>query len=69
MRIEQFEDWLLSRKEERIVVVGHSYFFRTMVGISGGMDNVSIWQATLSNDRIWDDVKLIHEGCGGGDFG
>lgn len=69
-RIQQFEEWLLSREEERIVVVGHSNFFRTMLGIvSGGIDNVSFWQATLSKDRVWEGVKLIHEGCGGADFG
>jgi broad specificity phosphatase PhoE len=66
-RIAHFETWLLARTESRIVVVGHSRFFREMLGIDGGMANVSVWRTTLHANRTWTDVTMVEAGCGGAD--
>lgn len=42
VRIKEFEDWLASRPEERVVVVGHSRYFKVMLGAEDVMDNCSI---------------------------
>eukprot|EP01052_Picozoa_sp_SAG31_P005531 SAG31_NODE_244_length_19246_cov_20.233823_9_plen_189_part_00 len=71
LRIARFQDWLLARPERCIVVVGHSAFFRKMVGqqhFPDGFANVSFWKAVLHGDGGWTDVEQIYEGCGGADL-
>lgn len=46
-RIEEFEDFLLNLPEERIVVVGHSQYFRKMLGMDWKFQNCDVWSTTL----------------------
>jgi phosphohistidine phosphatase SixA len=41
-RIREFEDWLDSREEERIIAVGHSRYFKVMLNADEVMDNCSV---------------------------
>ena len=61
IRIKEFENWLDSRKEERIVVVGHSRYFKVMLGADEVMDNCSIIKCSFLSNRKKkkeDDEKL-----------
>ena len=46
-RIEKFKQWLYDRKETFIVVVGHSAFFRDMLGVSVKMKNCEVKRCAL----------------------
>ena len=46
-RIEEFKTWLYDRKENFIVVVGHSAFFRDMLGVSIKMNNCEVKKCSL----------------------
>ena len=61
-RIERFVRWLTSRPERRIVVVGHSAFFRAMLSHEEHFGNCAVWAATLAADGTWSDVQLEHAG-------
>jgi phosphohistidine phosphatase SixA len=47
VRIREFEDWLDSRSEERIVAVGHSRYFQVMLNAEQVMSNCSILKCTF----------------------
>ena len=46
-RIDEFKTWLYDRKENFIVVVGHSAFFRDMLNNSVKMDNCEVKKCSL----------------------
>jgi broad specificity phosphatase PhoE len=47
-RIEQFEQWLESREEDAIVVVGHSVYFKRMLDLPKTFDNCDVWELEYS---------------------
>jgi hypothetical protein len=49
-RILEFQRWLACQKEERIAVVGHSQYFRLMLGMSEKFQNCDIWEAKFISD-------------------
>lgn len=55
-RIAQFEKWLCEQPEKVIVVVGHSQYFKSMLGLDYKFDNCDIWE--LKFDPL---VQLNHE--------
>ena len=46
-RIREFEEWLAKRPEKRIVVVGHSHFFKHMLHSERKMNNVDVCEWTF----------------------
>jgi len=50
-RISEFQRWLALQKEERIAVVGHSQYFRLMLGMSEKFQNCDIWEAKFICDE------------------
>lgn len=48
VRVQAFIDWLVQRPERNIVVVGHSAFFRGLIGTRTGMDNCEVKKVVLS---------------------
>jgi broad specificity phosphatase PhoE len=56
-RIGDFERWLSERDENKIVVVGHSQYFRYMLGTDTMLENCSIIQCTfhphLQGEERW----------------
>ena len=44
-RIEQFQEWIQSRPEDTIVVVGHSVYFKRMLNLPKTFDNCDVWEA------------------------
>jgi hypothetical protein len=75
LRIEEFEEWLDSIQEERICVVGHSQYFKTMLGMSYKFKNCDVWQLTyvprrsinMKENEEYDEgnSKIIQQSLGG----
>eukprot|EP00590_Aulacoseira_subarctica_P010815 CAMPEP_0172421992 /NCGR_PEP_ID=MMETSP1064-20121228/8195_1 /TAXON_ID=202472 /ORGANISM="Aulacoseira subarctica , Strain CCAP 1002/5" /LENGTH=412 /DNA_ID=CAMNT_0013162635 /DNA_START=183 /DNA_END=1421 /DNA_ORIENTATION=+ len=62
IRIEEFEEWLDSVPEERIAIVGHSQYFKTMLGLNYKFKNCDVWQLTYvsrTTPRINDCEKML----------
>ena len=47
-RIERFKHWLAHCDEETIVVVGHSQYFKKMLGRASLMRNCDVWKVTVN---------------------
>jgi phosphohistidine phosphatase SixA len=60
-RIREFESYLASRPEKRVVVVGHCRYFKMMTGSSTLMDNVSALRYTFdpSREEKWQLVEPV----------
>lgn len=43
-RIQEFEMWLQEQPEERIAIVGHSNYFRSMLNLPYKFDNCDVWE-------------------------
>lgn len=71
-RIHLFESWLREFPGEKVVVVGHSQYFKRMLGMPEKMKNCDVWQGTAnfsgSNQGTqemnslcrWCEVRLLH---------
>ena len=46
-RIQELEEWLASRPENTIVLVGHSVYFKRMLNLPETFDNCDVWKATF----------------------
>ena len=66
-RIAEFEIWLSQQPEEVIAVVGHSLYFKNMLGLSTKFKNVDVWSLqfdfTVENSvqRVRQDVSVANE--------
>jgi phosphohistidine phosphatase SixA len=47
-RIDQFQGWLQNQEESKIAIVGHSQYFKTMLGIDFKFGNCDVWQVQYS---------------------
>ena len=54
IRIASFTEWLLSRPESCIVVVGHSAFFRDLLNTKLKLDNCEVRSCVLNRDGTFD---------------
>jgi broad specificity phosphatase PhoE len=69
-RIEHFKRWLATRKEEKILIIGHSQYFKRMLGQTSLMRNCDVWQCNFATDSgidgtakmafEWTDLTLLH---------
>lgn len=46
-RIAEFETWLDNRPETLVFVVGHSHYFREMLGVGFKFANCDVWRSTF----------------------
>jgi len=73
-RILSFQRWLAARDEERIVVVGHSQWFKKMLGRTEKFGNCDVWRARFEVRRReggeqekekeeykWEDLEKLYE--------
>lgn len=58
-RISEFETWLGDQPEDVIAIVGHSQYFKSMLGLPKKFKNVDVWslQFDSSVKKTHDDVK------------
>ena len=61
-RISSFKDWVLSRPEETMVVVGHSQWFRRMLGMEKKFDNCDIWKVQIGEDGKFQTPERLYQG-------
>ena len=69
-RIDRFKHWLANREEKRILVVGHSQYFKKLLGLSSLMRNCDVWQCDFDFDKgngttdkltfEWTNLNLLH---------
>jgi len=64
-RIKGFEAWLGEQPERTIAVVGHSQFFKAMLGVEFKFDNCEVWKVDF-NSAAADDVNNIIRDTGNG---
>lgn len=51
-RVDRFKKYLMSRKERCIVIVGHSAFFRALLGTEVGMRNCEVCEVMMSEGGV-----------------
>jgi broad specificity phosphatase PhoE len=51
-RVAEFESWLSEQREESVVLVGHSEYFRSMLGLKFKFQNCDVWQITFDPSKI-----------------
>ena len=61
-RVAQFRDWLASREETCIAVVGHGQFFKVATGAPSVQANVSIVQVEYSDEGGFGARELAYQG-------
>jgi broad specificity phosphatase PhoE len=50
-RIGEFEDWLGKQEEETIALVGHSQFFKAMLGVDFKFGNCEVWKVDFDSSK------------------
>lgn len=50
-RIATFEAWLQQQPEERVCIVGHSQYFKAMLGLDFKFRNCDVWQVDFDPSR------------------
>ncbi len=51
-RIKQFELWLSEQPETVVAIVGHSQYFRSMLGLKSKFHNVDVWSLEFDPEEI-----------------
>jgi broad specificity phosphatase PhoE len=59
-RIASFEDWLGEQPEDRIAIVGHSQFFKAMLGLDFKFGNCDVWELNFDLSKR-DSDELVDE--------
>jgi broad specificity phosphatase PhoE len=54
-RIANFENWLTDQPEEKVAIVGHSQYFKAMLGLDFKFGNCDVWQVTFTGSKIVSD--------------
>lgn len=57
-RIGAFEEWLGEQPHDSIAIVGHSQFFKAMLGLSFKFGNCEVWQLNFDPSRTTSQVIL-----------
>lgn len=57
-RIKEFEEWLGNQPEERIAIVGHSQYFKSMLGLSYKFENCDVWEINFDPSGEEPDVVV-----------
>jgi broad specificity phosphatase PhoE len=67
-RIADFERWVAERKEENIVIVGHSHYFKSMLGIDFKFANCDVWKVEFISEgsdpkERWSNLTRVCGSC------
>ena len=68
-RIRNFEAWLGEQPEETIALVGHSQFFKAMLGVQFKFDNCEVWKVDFEETTTIpgtsdDDASKVNQSAG-----
>lgn len=62
-RIQSFKTWVTTRPERNIVVVGHSQWFKKMLGMDKKFDNCDIWKVDFNDDSMeFGEPERVYQG-------
>lgn len=50
-RMNEFESWIASQPEQRIAVVGHSQYFKAMLGLKNKFDNCEVFEVEFDPEE------------------
>jgi broad specificity phosphatase PhoE len=50
-RIDNFESWLAEQPEDTIAIVGHSQYFKAMLGLDFKFGNCDVWKVTFDDSQ------------------
>ena len=68
-RIQLFEDWLKAQDADRLLVVGHSQYFKHMLQMDEMMGNTDAWEVSIEvsseNSVKWEKPKKLCSGSDG----
>jgi len=56
-RIAEFEMWLEEQQEERIAIVGHSQYFKSMLGLPYKFENCDVWRLSYESPVLGERSK------------
>ena len=62
VRVEAFKEWLTTCNASNVVVVGHSAFFRKLLGTGQPMANCEVRKCVLSSDGVFIKQELMFAG-------
>jgi broad specificity phosphatase PhoE len=51
-RMAEFQRWLADQPEDNIALVGHSQYFKAMLGLDFKFGNCDVWQATFDASKM-----------------
>ena len=66
-RVAAFQKWLAEQPESVVCVVGHSQFFKQLLGLPFKFDNVDVYQATFDAQKETPNETIIMEHNGTAD--
>ena len=58
-RIANFEQWLGEQPEKAVAIVGHSQYFKTMLGLNFKFGNCDVWEVTFDPSKRVGEPKVI----------
>ena len=60
-RLRDLEDWLGNQEEDRIILVGHSQYFKTLLGLDFKIGNCDVYRAEFldSQGQRWANVTRV----------
>merc|ERR1712224_797043 len=56
-RISDFESWLRRQPEQKIDIVGHSQFFKAMLGLDFKFGNCEVWKVDFDDASTQDNCN------------
>ena len=62
-RLREFEDWLVAQPETVMAFVGHSQFFKALLGLDYKFGNCDVMEVQFfgeSEDKKWTNLKEVH---------
>lgn len=58
-RIEALQEWIEAQEEAAtIALVGHSEYFKVMLGLTRRFKNCDVWSASYSQKQSWTNLQL-----------
>ncbi|KAG7351948.1 histidine phosphatase superfamily branch 1 protein [Nitzschia inconspicua] len=58
-RIQDFEKWLWDQEEETVALVGHSQFFKAMLGLNFKFGNCEVWKVTFDPSKVVKESRVV----------
>ncbi|GMH66346.1 hypothetical protein TrST_g8847 [Triparma strigata] len=61
-RLTDFKNWVSNVPEDTVVVVGHSQWFKKLLGMSFKFDNCDVWKVEVDGEGGWGGASRLYKG-------